>query len=122
VTEGSLTLVLTDDRRIHALNSEFRGKDRPTDVLAFPDHEDDGSGQPYLGDVIVSLERAVAQAPRFHNTPDAELARLVTHGILHILGYDHHTPADGRRMKAAERRALGGHVPGSLLPEEELLA
>jgi probable rRNA maturation factor len=57
----------------------------------------------------------VEQAPRFGTDPDAELARLVAHGLLHLLGYDHHTPADGRRMKAAERRALQGFLPGTLL-------
>ena len=122
IREGAVTLVLTDDRRIQDLNQRFRDKDRPTDVLAFPLHEEDETGESYLGDIIISLERAVEQAPRFHNTPDAELARLVSHGILHLLGYDHHSPADGKRMKAAERRALLGHLPGTLIPEEETLA
>ena len=54
------------------------------------------------------------QAPRFENDPEAELARLMVHGLLHLLGYDHHRPQDGRRMKAAERRALGMFLPGSL--------
>ncbi len=123
VADGSVTLVLTDDAQIHELNRQFRDKDRPTDVLAFPDHDDpddpvfdgsEGAGR-YLGDVVISLERARAQAPRFHNTPDAELARLITHGLLHLLGYDHHAPAEGRRMKAAERRAMTAYLPGTLL-------
>ena len=114
VTEGSLTLVLTDDDGIQELNAAYRDKDRPTDVLAFPFGEEDENGL-YLGDVVISLERAVSQAPRFHNPPERELARLITHGILHLLGYDHHTPQEGKRMKQAERRALAHHRPGSLM-------
>jgi probable rRNA maturation factor len=113
-TEGALTLVITDDASIRELNARFREKDRATDVLAFPLHEEDDGGL-YLGDVIISAERARAQAPRFGNDEESELARLVAHGILHILGYDHHRPADGRRMKAAERKALEAFVPGTLL-------
>lgn len=116
VSDGALTVVFTDDAGIRLLNRQFRDKDRPTDVLSFPLHEDDEQG-PYLGDVIISLERALKQAPRFHNEPEAEIARLVAHGILHILGYDHHRPADGRRMKAAERRALTRYEPGTILPQ-----
>ncbi len=114
VADGGLTLVITDDAGIRDLNARFRDKDRATDVLSFPLHEEDEAGL-YLGDVIISGERAREQAPRFHNDEEAELARLIAHGILHILGYDHHRPADGRRMKAAERRALTAYVPGTLL-------
>jgi len=117
VQEGAVSLVLTDDEGIRKLNARFRDRDRPTDVLAFPLHEEGEDGVVYLGDVAVSLERAVAQAPRFHNLPEAELARLIAHGLLHLIGYDHHTPAEGRRMKAAERRALARLLPDSLLPE-----
>jgi probable rRNA maturation factor len=115
VTEGGMTIVLTDDETIRGLNRRFRDRDRATDVLAFPLHERDEAGV-YLGDVVVSLERARDQAPRFKNAPEAELARLLCHGLLHMMGYDHHSPADGRRMKAAERRALARFAPGSLWP------
>lgn len=125
VGEGVLCLVLTDNVRIRELNARYRSKDRATDVLAFPGDVDADPFLPpppgarveprYLGDVVVSVERAVEQAPRFHNDPESELARLVTHGILHLLGHDHHTPAEGRRMKAAERAALRAFVPGTLV-------
>jgi probable rRNA maturation factor len=121
VTDGGMTIVLTDDETIRTLNRRFRDRDRVTDVLTFPLHEDDEAGV-YLGDVVVSLERARRQAPRFHNDPEAELARLLCHGILHMMGYDHHAPADGRRMKAAERRALGRFAPGTLWPEADRTA
>ncbi len=113
VREGAVTLVLTGDREVRELNARFRGLDRPTDVLAFPLDDPD-----YLGDVVISVERAREQAPRFHNDFESELARLIAHGILHLLGHDHHTSVEGRRMKAAERRALTGYVPGTLVREE----
>jgi probable rRNA maturation factor len=115
VTEGGLTIVLTDNEGIREFNSRFRGRDAATDVLSFPLHEADESGM-YLGDVIVSVEQAKRQAGRFHNDPETELARVVSHGILHILGYDHHTSVDGRRMKSAERKALAVLTPGTLWP------
>ena len=62
------------------------------------------------------MERAAAQAPRFGATLEDELARLVIHGLLHLLGYDHHTPADGRRMRARERLYLESVSAGSILP------
>jgi probable rRNA maturation factor len=114
VASGGITVVLTGDAGIRGLNARHRGIDRATDVLAFPLHEEIPGEGVYLGDVIVSLERARAQSGRFGNDPEAELARLLAHGILHLLGYDHHAPADGRRMKGAERRALSGFRPGSL--------
>lgn len=114
VAEAAVTIVFTDDAGIRDLNARFRDMDRVTDVLAFPLRDEDG----YLGDVIISLERARAQAPRFQNDPEAELARLIVHGLLHLLGYDHHRPQDGRRMKAAERRALALFEAGSLWDAE----
>ena len=109
--DQDVSVVFTDNKRIQGLNAEFRGLDRPTDVLAFPDEDED----PYLGDIIISVERAVEQAPRFNNDSDGELARLIVHGLLHLLGFDHHTPSDGKRMKAAERAALRHYIPGTML-------
>jgi len=114
---GAVTVVFTDDRGMRDLNARFRDRDAPTDVLAFPLGAEGEDGVVHLGDVAISLERAMAQAPRFHNPPEAELARLIAHGLLHLLGYDHHTPSEGRRMKAAERRALARLLPESLLPD-----
>jgi probable rRNA maturation factor len=121
VRDGGVTVVLTDDTGIRELNARFRDRDRATDVLAFPFHDDrdhpeelEAEAGAYLGDVVVSLERAREQAGRFHNDPETELARLLAHGLLHLLGYDHHHSQDGRRMKAAERRALAGFESGTL--------
>lgn len=111
-------ILLAGDDELHRLNRDFRGKDRPTDVLSFPADPGDSETGDYLGDVAISMERAVEQAPRFSASLDEEVARLVVHGLLHLMGYDHHTPADGRRMKARERRYLAGIGAGSLLAAE----
>ena len=92
---AGLTLVITDDDGIQSLNRDFLGYDAPTDVLAFPALEDNGpfvaapEAGGYLGDVIVSYPRAMAQAQERGHSPGQELDLLVVHGILHLLGYDH---------------------------------
>ena len=92
---SELTLVITDDDGIQSLNRDFLGKDAPTDVLAFAALEDSGpfvaapEAGGYLGDVIVSYPRAVAQAQEHGHSPEQELNLLIVHGILHLLGYDH---------------------------------
>jgi len=96
-----LSLTLVSDRRMRALNREWRGKDRPTDVLSFPQH---GAS---IGDVVISLGAARRQAREGGWSLAAELRRLLAHGLLHCLGHDHHTAQEARRMAAAERRLLG---------------
>lgn len=95
VGPAELTLVVTDDSGIQSLNRDFLGSDVPTDVLAFAALEDGGpfiaapEAGGYLGDVIVSYPRAVAQAQEQGHSPEQELTLLVVHGVLHLLGYDH---------------------------------
>lgn len=96
-----LSLTLVSDRRMRALNRRWRGKDRPTDVLSFPQH---GAS---IGDVVISLDTARRQAREGGWPLSAELRRLLAHGLLHCLGHDHQTPGAARRMAAAERRLLG---------------
>ena len=90
VEEADLTLLLTDDAQMRELNKVYRHVDDTTDVLAFPsgDMEPD-SGRIYLGDVLISLPRAIAQALDGGHELKAELQLLVVHGVLHLLGYDH---------------------------------
>lgn len=92
-----LSILLTDDEGIRALNRDYRGKDKPTDVLSFP--MDDES---MLGDVVISMERAREQAVLFKVSEDEELSRLLVHGILHLLGHDH---VKGGRQAARMREA-----------------
>lgn len=90
--KGEINLVLTNDKEIHKLNKRYREKDKPTDVLSFYMGEEG-----IIGDIAISTETARKNAPRFGNTYKQELKRLVIHGALHLLGYDH-----GRKMKHAE--------------------
>jgi probable rRNA maturation factor len=106
--DRELSIALVDDPEIQALNSAFRGRDRPTDVLAFsleegPHPERRG---PLLGDVVIGLETAARQARAQRRGLDDELARLLVHGALHLVGYDHVRARDAQRMRAAERRVL----------------
>ncbi|MEK6607432.1 MAG: rRNA maturation RNase YbeY, partial [Myxococcota bacterium] len=120
-------IVLTDDDEVRALNRRWRGQDRTTDVLSFamdgfarplaprssahPRRSARGAGAPtILGDVVISVEQALRQAPRRRRGLDDELAFLLVHGFLHLCGYDHAKPAERRTMRAVERklRALLG--------------
>ena len=94
---GAVTVALVPDRRIHALNRQFRHKDRPTDVLSFPADE---PGQ--LGDVLIALGVARRQAAAAGHPLGTELRILALHGLLHLLGYDHEQ--DDGRMQRLERR------------------
>ncbi|HJN73419.1 MAG TPA: rRNA maturation RNase YbeY [Myxococcota bacterium] len=103
LSESELSIVLCSDDHIRELNARWRGHDAPTDVLSFP--MDD---ERVLGDVVVSLHTCRRQAAeRQHEVLD-ELRVLLVHGLLHLLGYDHETGAEGlAEMAAAERRLLG---------------
>jgi rRNA maturation RNase YbeY len=99
---AELSLALVTDREIHTLNRQYRGKDKPTDVLSFPLAD---TLQPaLLGDVIISLETAARQAQRRGHSLREELQTLLIHGILHLLGYDHEVSrGEAIRMHRKER-------------------
>lgn len=104
---GDLTILLTDDAQVHELNRQYLGIDAPTDVLSFPAGEaDPDTGVTYLGDVIISVPQAGAQALAAGHALEAEIQLLVVHGVLHLLGHDHaQTEAKGR-MWAAQAEVL----------------
>lgn len=107
IAKGELAIALVDRDRMQQLNRAFAGTDRPTDVLSFPDGSiDPQTGQLYLGDVVICLPIAMEQAAEAGHSPDSELAVLVVHGVLHLLGHDHQLPADKQRMWEAQRRIL----------------
>lgn len=110
---GELTLTFVTRDEIAALNAEHMGVDGPTDVLSFPlDAVDDAplAGEPVLlGDVVVCPSVAAVNAPDHAGTVDDELALLVVHGCLHVMGYDHAEPGETRVMRARELELLVAH-------------
>lgn len=89
-SESNLTVVLTDDTQMRQLNYQYRGIDAPTDVLAFPsDYIDPETQAHYLGDILISVQRAQAQAFVEQHPLEEELQLLIVHGTLHLLGFDH---------------------------------
>ena len=115
-----ISVLITDDAGIQSINHEFRGLDKPTDVLSFPCFElvpgefdindgeiDEATGLLPLGDIVLSAERLVAQAAEYSNTLERETAYLVIHSVLHLLGYDHMDEGeDKRKMRAREKEVL----------------
>ena len=103
--EKGFSVVVVSDSRMREFNRKYAGKDYPTDVLSFPCSDDPGMDEDYLGDIIISAERASSQAL---NGLENELKILALHGLLHLMGYDHEK--DKGRMKRLEnqiRRDLG---------------
>ncbi|MDM7999117.1 MAG: rRNA maturation RNase YbeY [Dehalococcoidia bacterium] len=112
-----LSLLITDDAAVRELNKTYRGQDRTTDVLSFALEADSCGNAPvafvmppeemtHLGEVIVSYPKAVKQAAEREHPVEDELALLVVHGVLHLLGYDHDKPSRRREMRSFERRVL----------------
>jgi len=119
-TEGvappyEMSLVFTDSETVRQLNRDYRGVDKPTDVLAFymlPQKKVDSffalppDGVTHLGEVIISYPQAAEQAKEQGHSPERELALLIIHGILHLLSYDHEDPAEASEMREKEIELL----------------
>lgn len=104
---AGLSLVISDDAQLHELNRQFLGIDAPTDVLSFPDGDlDPETGAVYLGDILISLPRAAAQAAAGGHPLAEELQLLVVHGVLHLLGHDHAEEDQKAAMWAAQAQVL----------------
>jgi probable rRNA maturation factor len=115
--EVEISVLLVDNETIRSLNRDYRNKDAATDVLSFPMEEAmDGEPEPIviggptdrlLGDLVISVEMAVAQAAEFGHSLERELAFLSVHGLLHLLGYDHEPEMEAAaKMQAEEKRIL----------------
>ena len=109
--EEELSVLLCNNEVIHQLNKEYRGIDRPTDVLSFALNEGDEIDVEVethlIGDLIISLERTAEQAEEYGHPFERELAYLTVHGCLHIVGYDHMTDEDKAEMRREEEFVLG---------------
>ncbi|REK59656.1 MAG: rRNA maturation RNase YbeY [Thermobacillus sp.] len=120
IEDGEVALTFVDDARIRELNREYRGIDRPTDVLSFAmqegdepdivfDEWEDGETDPVsgmLGDIVISLERAKAQSEEYGHSLEREIGFLFVHGFLHLLGYDHQTAEEEAVMFARQEEIL----------------
>jgi probable rRNA maturation factor len=116
-----ISVMLTDDDGIHSVNNEFRGVDRATDVLSFPQNElvpgnfsaegcerDMDTGAVLLGDMMISVPRCEAQGEEFGHGYERELMYLTVHSVLHLLGYDHVDEGEMKRaMRAREKVIMG---------------
>ena len=106
---AELSVTFCGPERIHQLNAEFRDVDRATDVLSFPcdDPDEVPEGETvFLGDIVIAPEVVLPQAAEYGNTYEAELSILLTHGVLHLLGYDHIEDDEAEEMEGRERAIL----------------
>ncbi|WP_046214715.1 rRNA maturation RNase YbeY [Paenibacillus wulumuqiensis] len=123
VQEGEVALTFVDDEVIHQLNKEYRNMDRPTDVLSFAMHESmddemeinygtdpEADGEPLpgdmLGDIIISIPRAIAQSEDYGHSVEREIGFLFVHGFLHLLGYDHQDDESEAEMMGKQEAVL----------------
>ena len=118
--ESDLSIVLTDEARLQDLNREYLGIDAPTDVLSFPASETDPeTGARYIGDILISVPRAQAQADAAGHALESEVQLLVVHGVLHLLGHDHAEPQEKTRMWKAQSEILESLGLGDIQIREE---
>lgn len=110
-----LGILLTTDKRIHEFNKQYRGKDKPTDVLSFPYYDELKAGERIeaasdeeknIGDIIIAPQYVTVDAPNWGHTFEQRMRILLVHGVCHLLGYDHETDEEYAVMHAEEQRIL----------------
>lgn len=109
VKNAEVSVMLTNDDAVHALNREYRGVDRPTNVLSFAalDDEDEPIVDPMLlGDIVVAFETTEREATEQNKSPEEHFFHLIVHGVLHLIGYDHVEDADAEVMEALETKIM----------------
>lgn len=105
--DKEISLSFCDEAEIQKLNNQYRNKDYVTDVLSFPPHMPEGVDLPILGDIVICLKKAQAQAAGLNHTVKRELAFLFVHGLLHLLGYDHEESDEAELMFSLQDQVLG---------------
>jgi probable rRNA maturation factor len=114
---AEVSLLLTDDEGIRALNARWRDKDKPTNVLSFPQDGQQGHG-PLLGDIVLGFGTVKREAELGDKPLHHHIAHLIVHGFLHLLGYDHETDAEAEAMERVEAEALKGlGIPDPYVPD-----
>lgn len=111
VADAEVAVMLTDDAGIRTLNSNWRGMDKPTNVLSFPALQPEGKSKPgdaprMLGDIAIAYETMRREADEEHKPFDHHLSHLAVHGFLHLIGYDHENDDDAEEMEALETEIL----------------
>jgi probable rRNA maturation factor len=104
--QGSITVLVDDDRRLQELNKTWRGQDKPTNVLSFPSPDAQVGPDRHFGDIVISHETAAREAANERKSLPDHIAHLSVHGFLHLLGYDHESDGDAARMEDLERTIL----------------
>ena len=118
--DAELSVILTDDARLHELNLNYLGVDAPTDVLSFPASETDPeTGARYIGDILISIPRAQTQADSAGHPLESEVQLLVVHGVLHLIGHDHAEAEEKARMWKAQAEILEKLGLGQIQIREE---
>ena len=118
--DSELSIILTDDARLHELNLNYLGVDAPTDVLSFPASETDPeTGARYIGDILISIQRAQTQAAAAGHPLESEVQLLVVHGVLHLIGHDHAEAKEKPRMWKAQAEILKTLGLGQIQIREE---
>lgn len=121
-----INVLVTDDKGIQTINRESRSLDKPTDVLSFPmfqieaghlpedwtEYQDPATGLVPLGDMCISLERAIAQAQEFGHSTRREVGYLTIHSMLHLLGYDHLDEGEQKRQMRGREETIAASIPG----------
>lgn len=100
-TDQSFSILLTNDDHLQQLNRDFRGKDKPTNVLSFPSVDEE-----YLGDIAIAYETLAREAEAQEKTFHHHLTHILIHGVLHLQGYDHETDAEAEEMESLEIKIL----------------
>ena len=103
-----LVIRLVDEAESRQLNRDYRGRDKPTNVLSFPFEAPPGVPSEHLGDLVICAPVVAREALEQGKSPAHHWAHMVVHGVLHLRGYDHLEPADAEAMEARERRILAG--------------
>lgn len=118
--DSELSIVLTDNTRLHELNLNYLGVDSATDVLSFPASETDPeTGARYIGDILISMPRAQEQANAAGHPLESEVQLLVVHGVLHLLGHDHADSEEKARMWKTQAEILAKLGLGNIQIREE---
>lgn len=109
IDNGQVNVIIIDNNDIHQINKEYRGIDRPTDVISFALEDDDTFielSERILGDIYISIDKVKEQAKEYGHSEKREISFLTVHGLLHLLGYDHMTKEDGKVMFAKQEEIL----------------